>query len=114
MLKEIAPGKLIKIYVYLFSDFVNSQEPDQGQPCLHKKFRLSFKQAAKTLSELPTINEAVLMHYHDLCFERKLEQKCQKFSTEICRFYSFKNHCLLHSMFAYVDKIIGNKSHMMP
>ena len=51
--------------------FVNSQEPDQGQPCLHKKFRLSFKQAAKTLSELPTINEAVLMHYHDLCFERK-------------------------------------------
>ena len=50
---------------------VNSQEPDQGQPCLHKKFRLSFKQAAKTLSELPTINEAVLMHYHDLCFERK-------------------------------------------
>ena len=51
--------------------FVNSQEPDQGQPCLHKKFRLSFKQAAKTLSELPTINEAILMHYHDLCFERK-------------------------------------------
>ena len=51
--------------------FVNSQEPDQGQPCLHKKFRMSFKQAAKTLSELPTINEAVLMHYHDLCFERK-------------------------------------------
>ena len=51
--------------------FVNSQERDQGQPYLHKKFRLSFKQAAKTVSELPTINEAVLMHYHDLCFERK-------------------------------------------
>ena len=51
--------------------FVNRQEPDQGQPCLHKKFRMSFKQAAKTLSELPTINEAVLMHYHDFCFERK-------------------------------------------
>ena len=76
--------------------FVNSQEPDHGQPCLHKKFSLSFKQAAKTLSELPTINEAVLMHYYGLCFERKKEQKCQKFSTKICCFYSFKNHCLLH------------------
>ena len=75
--------------------FVNSQEPDQGQPCLHKKFRLSFKQAAKTLSELPTINEAVLCITTTYVLNEN-NNKMSKFSTKICCFYSFKNHCLLH------------------
>ena len=106
MLKEIAPGKTNKNLCLVI--FVSSQEPNQGQPCLHKKFRLSFKQALKTLSELPTINEAVLMHYHDPILSEIKNKNVKNFLLKFVVFTALKITVNCIGVFAYVDKIIGN------
>ena len=108
MLKEIAPGKTNKNLCLVI--FVNSQEPDQGQPCLHKKFRLSFKQAAKKTSvnypQSMRRFECITTTY--ILSENK-NRNVKKNSTEICRFYSFKITVCCIGVFAYVDNIIGKK-----
>ena len=101
MLKEIAPGKTNKNLCLVI--FVNSQEPDQGQPCLHKKFRLSFKQAAKTLSELPTITRRFQCITTTYVLSENKKTMPKKFQLKFVVFTALKITVYCIGVSAYVD-----------